>query len=223
MPVIWTRNQSRRNCECYSFFFLTFIYYWEAERHRAWAGEGPRDGETQNLNRAPGSELSAQSPTWSPNSQTARSWPEPKSAAPPTEPARRPKCYGFICTVCRPAESVLWFENPVGSLLGEFPETEVWQQEASPSDRDMWHVLPTLRGPHTLLWAVIFSFWESHLRLVLLKGTCSLGYWPPVCGLGLPCPRSITVSRNHQCIWHDLSQWIIFYTCVMVLSKCWVE
>ena len=54
-------------------------------------GEGQRERETQNLKRAPGSELSAQSPTRGLNSQNARSWPEPKSAAQPTEPPRRPK------------------------------------------------------------------------------------------------------------------------------------
>ena len=53
-------------------------------------GEGQRERETQNLKEAPGSELSAQSPTWGSNSQTARSCPEPKSAAQPTEPPRRP-------------------------------------------------------------------------------------------------------------------------------------
>ena len=36
-------------------------------------GRGQREGETQNPKQAPGSELSAQSPTWGSNSQTARS------------------------------------------------------------------------------------------------------------------------------------------------------
>ena len=43
-------------------FFLMFIYFWETERARA--GEGKRETETQILKQAPGSELSAQSPTW---------------------------------------------------------------------------------------------------------------------------------------------------------------
>ena len=55
---------------CFSFFFLifflTFIYFWDRERH------------TQNLKQAPGSELWAQSPTRGSNSRTARSWPELK-------------------------------------------------------------------------------------------------------------------------------------------------
>ena len=41
-------------------------------------GGAERERETQNLKQAPGSELSAQSPTWGSNSQTARSFPEPK-------------------------------------------------------------------------------------------------------------------------------------------------
>ena len=42
----------------------------ETERER---GKGHRERETQNPKRAPGSELSAQSPTWGLNSWTARS------------------------------------------------------------------------------------------------------------------------------------------------------
>ena len=38
------------------------------ERDRAGTGEGERERETQNLKWAPGSELSAQNPTWSSNS-----------------------------------------------------------------------------------------------------------------------------------------------------------
>ena len=41
----------------------------ERERERA-RGEGQRERETQNPKQAPGSELSAQSPTWGSNSQT---------------------------------------------------------------------------------------------------------------------------------------------------------
>ena len=59
--------------------FLTFIYLWETERGRVGAEEGQRERETQNTKQAAGSELSAQSLTQGPNSQTARSWPEPKS------------------------------------------------------------------------------------------------------------------------------------------------
>ena len=38
-----------------------FIYF-EEERDRAWAGEGQREKETQNLKQAPGSQLSAPEP-----------------------------------------------------------------------------------------------------------------------------------------------------------------
>ena len=44
--------------------FLMFLFIFETQRNRTWAGEGQRERETQNLNQAPGSELSAQSPTW---------------------------------------------------------------------------------------------------------------------------------------------------------------
>ena len=39
------------------------MFIFETERDRAWVGEGQRERETQNLKQAPGSELSAQSPT----------------------------------------------------------------------------------------------------------------------------------------------------------------
>ena len=68
--------------------FLTFIYYWQIERDRAWAWEGQRERETQNLKQAPGSELSAQSLTQGWKSQTVWSWPELKPDAQPTEPPR---------------------------------------------------------------------------------------------------------------------------------------
>ena len=69
-------------------YILMFIF--ERERDRAQVGEGQRKRETQNLKQAPGSELSAQSWMQGSNSQTARSWPEPKSDAQPTEPPRCP-------------------------------------------------------------------------------------------------------------------------------------
>ncbi|VFV22918.1 coagulation factor xi-like [Lynx pardinus] len=49
-----------------------------SERDRAWAGEGQREREAQKLKQAPGSELSAQSPTRGSNSRTVRSLESPK-------------------------------------------------------------------------------------------------------------------------------------------------
>ena len=65
-----------------------FIYFWD--RNRAWVEEGQREsGDTQS---EAGSRLRAVStePMWGSNPQTARSWPEPKPDAQPTEPPRRP-------------------------------------------------------------------------------------------------------------------------------------
>ena len=68
-----------------------FIYiFWERKREREKAGEEQKERETENLNEGPGSELSAQSLMWGLNSQTMRSWPEPKFVAQLTEPPRRP-------------------------------------------------------------------------------------------------------------------------------------
>ena len=58
-----------------NFFFKVYLFL----RDRAWAGEEHRERETQNPKQAPGSEPSAQSPTWGSNSRTVKSWPELKS------------------------------------------------------------------------------------------------------------------------------------------------
>ena len=50
-----------------------FLFIFETQRDRAWAGEGQRERKTQNLKLAPGSELSAQNQMWGSNSRTARS------------------------------------------------------------------------------------------------------------------------------------------------------
>ena len=85
--------------------FCFTVYFWERERQRdrEWAGEGQTERETQNPKQAPGSELSAQSPTRGSNSQTARSWPESKSDTQPNEPPRRPMCFWInLCELFTP-------------------------------------------------------------------------------------------------------------------------
>ena len=48
-----------------------FVYFLrEGEKERARVVEGQRERETQNLKQAPGSEVSAQIPTWGLNSLT---------------------------------------------------------------------------------------------------------------------------------------------------------
>ena len=56
-------------------FFLMFLFIFERERERQSVSRGgaERERKTQNPKQAPGSQLSAQSPTRSSNSQTARS------------------------------------------------------------------------------------------------------------------------------------------------------
>ena len=54
-------------------FFNVFIFYILRDRDRALVGEGQRERDTQSLKQAPGSELSAQSPTWGSNPRTVRS------------------------------------------------------------------------------------------------------------------------------------------------------
>ena len=78
-----------------TFFFNVYLLLRE-ERDRARAGDRQREGETQNLKQAPGSELSAQSQTQDSNSQMARPWPEPKSEAQLTEPPRCLFCKSFL-------------------------------------------------------------------------------------------------------------------------------
>ena len=68
---------------------LMFIYFWEIGRDRTRTRKGQRGRHRiQSRLQTPGSELSAQSLMRGSNSQTARSWPEPKSDAQLTDPPR---------------------------------------------------------------------------------------------------------------------------------------
>ena len=60
------------------FFFLIFFDIYLLLRDRAWAWEGQREGETQNLKQVAGSEMSAQSSNQHSDPWTMRSWHEPK-------------------------------------------------------------------------------------------------------------------------------------------------
>ena len=100
------------------FFFNVYLFLrqreTEQERGRV------RERETQNLKQAPGSELSAQSPTRGSNSRTARSWPEPKSFAQPTEPPRSPAALPFYAVV-----GIFHLSPPAMTLLHRgFHQTE---------------------------------------------------------------------------------------------------
>ena len=73
-------------------FFLKFTYLFLREReHMSWRG-AEREGYTES---EAGSRQSVQSPTQGSNPGTAKSWPEPKSDAQPTEPSRHPSKYIF--------------------------------------------------------------------------------------------------------------------------------
>ena len=50
----------------------------QRQRQRQSVSVGGAERERENLQQAPGSELSAQSPAWGSKSQTLRSWPELK-------------------------------------------------------------------------------------------------------------------------------------------------
>ena len=63
----------RAKCFFIKNFFYVSLFLRKRERDRVQAGEGQRKRETQNPKQAPGSELSAQSPTWGSNSRTVRS------------------------------------------------------------------------------------------------------------------------------------------------------
>ena len=98
---------SKKNCK---------VYFWERDRDRAWVGEGQREMETQNLKQVPGSELSAQRLIQDSNSQTVRSWPEPKSDTQLTEPPRYPKAMAFL-----PATNVSYFSFSLWPFSGISP------------------------------------------------------------------------------------------------------
>ena len=90
------------------------MFIFEKERDRVSAGDGKRERETQNPQQAPGSELSAQSPSRGSNPWTARSWPEPKSDARLNHPG-----------------------SPSGSIFKE-GEQEGWPQPPKIMPREEW-------------------------------------------------------------------------------------
>ena len=57
------------------------MFIFERQRESTSRGGAQSEREKQNSKQAPGSELSAQSPTRGSNQQTERLWPEPKSDA----------------------------------------------------------------------------------------------------------------------------------------------
>ena len=67
-------------------FSLFSLFLFFSERQSVSRGVEERERETQNLKQAPGSELSAQSPTWGLNPRAMRSRPELKWDAQPAEP-----------------------------------------------------------------------------------------------------------------------------------------
>ena len=70
-------KKAERESETFLFLFFN-VYPSLRGRGRAQVAEGQREREAQNTKQAPGSELSAQSPTWALNPRTVRSRPEPK-------------------------------------------------------------------------------------------------------------------------------------------------
>ena len=123
-----------------------FIYFWD--RQRAWTGKGQRKRETQNPKRAPGSELSAQSPTRSSNPQTVRSWPEQKSDAQTTELPRRPSRF---------FSSPKWNDSLLGQLCWDIK----WVQ-APRLFLDRCHLLAS-------------GLWETARHLTLCGALCPDG------------------------------------------------
>ena len=155
--------------------FLMFIYFdreRERERERAWVGEGQREGETQNLKEAPGSELSAQSPMWGLNSRTVRSWPELKLDSQPTEPPRCPdyflnfwsfahwillSLFSFTFGFLEGMELLLVSGASLRQQQGSVGTDLQWQEMTTPC---RWNVLKPIHFP---VWSFSFGFFHAHL------------------------------------------------------------
>ena len=96
--ISYERHRSHEY-ELLSNFFFNFSPLFTFERQRQTEheqGEKQRERETQNPKQAPGSEVSAQSPTRGSNPRTVRSRSEPKSDAQPTEPPRSPNPHSSL-------------------------------------------------------------------------------------------------------------------------------
>ena len=127
-----------------------------------------RERETQNPKQAPGSELSAQSLMRGSNSQTVRSWPEPKSDTLSTEPPRRPCFLYFFKDEC--VFSFMASGFPLHILTRVIAHTPRAPQKDTlsccwfaPFEGHARHISSPLY--YWSFWQFTFSFWLLLLKL----------------------------------------------------------
>ena len=138
------------------------IYFWERERERERERENKqgrsREKETQNPKQAPGSKLSAQSPEPGVglNSRTARSRPELKSDAQPTEPPRRLFIQNFYAAFRTPQRCL---RNQI-LYLGYIPislESLGWLTNQSHAQLTNKTLLASLVPSLVVIWSLDFQ------------------------------------------------------------------
>ena len=141
------------------------MFTFDSVRDRAGVREGQRERETQNPKQAPGSELSAQSPTWGSNSQSTRSWPEPKSDAQPTEPPRRPVI-----------EFISW-QRAILSVfsISQYHQVTNWHDKNERAHKSKFKIrqesIELFKGKHYTdhHWAAIFALHKSETLESLIR------------------------------------------------------
>ena len=127
-----------------------------------WSGEGQRGRETQNPKQAPGSELSAQSPTGGLNSQTARSRPEPKSDAYQLNHPSAPT--GLLLNEIR----IFWFHNTSLWYSGKMCLKDNVSEK--PGNKTQFGYSPAMPP-----WAYRFAYlWKFFATKVVVKSTCDV-------------------------------------------------
>ena len=148
-------------------------------------GVGQRERETQDRKQAPGSGLSAQSPTRGLNARTLRSGPEPKSEARPTEPPRAPRFSTVVNSLpddlveCQSRCVTHVLKNPPRLLLPRGSGQLRWQMQPSTAGAHWPSVFPAV---FSLLGSQPVGETSMDLTVALplpLCPCCLFLDWPP--------------------------------------------
>ena len=178
----------------HGFFFNVYLFLRERQRQSTSGGGSGRERETQNLKQAPGSELSAQSPTQASNPRTARSWPELKSDAQLTEPPRCPRALMVFKSLI-----ALWRPQPSSvTVASAFWGTGMWVLVARGYLGRKDTTKPT-SWPLPLLTSKMFLLISTLLILILWA-------FGPVPGLMLPTHSALlwmTSLLPYYFFWED--------------------
>ena len=170
-----------------------------------WVGKEQRERETQNPKWAPGSELSAQSPTRGLNSRTVRSWPEQKLDAQLTEPPRCPSLafLKLVYTVLLP------YHHTMGDSV----------LNANPAEHHSLFILASIIALHVLKFLFLYpAHVPNFMRLVfnvqLSPNLKKTNYWQITAGQ--ETQKVLLIGLIEITYWDDSQKFL--HSCIYILE-----